>query len=57
MEVLKNIDLFFQNFSKVLNEDTKVILDDKNNLPLKNKSFNMLNFIIFDYFIYRIYVR
>ena len=27
--VKKNTDLFFQNFSKVLNEDTKVILDDK----------------------------
>ena len=29
--VKKNTDLFFQNFSKVLNEDSKVILDDKKN--------------------------
>ena len=29
--VKKNTDLFFQNFSKVLNEDSKVILDDKEN--------------------------
>ena len=29
--VKKNTDLFFKNFSKVLNEDSKVILDDKEN--------------------------
>ena len=29
--VKKNTDLFFQNFSKVLNEDSKVILNDKKN--------------------------
>ena len=29
--VKKNTDLFFQNFSKVLNEDSKVILNDKSN--------------------------
>ena len=29
--VKKNTDLFFQNFSKVLNEDSKVILDEKKN--------------------------
>ena len=33
--VKKNTDLFFQNFSKVLNEDSKVILKDKKN----NNSF------------------
>ena len=29
--VKKNTDLFFQNFSKALNEDSKVILNDKKN--------------------------
>ena len=38
MEVLKKIQIFFfQNFSKILNEDSNIIINDKkNNITSKN---------------------
>ena len=35
--VKKNTDLFFQNFSKILNEDSKIIINDKKNNITVNK--------------------
>ncbi len=35
--VKKNTDLFFHNFSKILNEDSKIIINDKKNNITINK--------------------
>jgi carbon monoxide dehydrogenase subunit G len=40
--VKKNTDLFFQNFSKILYEDSSIIIDDKKN----NITINKVKFII-----------
>ena len=46
--VKKNTDLFFQNFSKVLNEDYKVILNDKkNNITFKKEKVLMFLILLF----------
>ncbi len=46
--VKKNTDLFFQNFSKILNEDYKVILNDKkNNITFKKEKVLMFLILLF----------
>ena len=43
MEVLKkNTDLFFQNFSKILNEDSYITVNDKKN----NNAFKKVKVLI-----------
>ena len=46
--VKKNTDLFLQNFCKVLNEDSKVILNDKkNNITFKKEKVLMFLILLF----------
>ena len=43
--VKKNTDLFFKNFSKILNEDTNIIINDKQNI-ITIKRVKVLTFLI-----------
>ena len=57
--VKKNTDLFFQNFSKILNEDTNIIInDEKNNITIKKVKVLICIILLFLIILYiGLYVR
>ena len=57
--VKKNTDLFFQNFSKILNEDSNIIINDKkNNITIKKvKVFTYLILLFLIILFIGLYVR